>query len=691
MATAGKPDDAVLFAGVSLVLGAVCRHLLRGTRVPYTIALLILGVALGSLEYGTEGGLGKLGAGIRIWANINPDLLLAAFLPALLFERAFSMDAHQIKKCMVQMILLAGPGVLMSTFLLGTALKFTFPYDWNWEISLLLGGLLSATDPVAVVAHLKELGTSKKLSTIIEGESLMNDGVSVVVYQLFYRMVLGRSFNAGSIMIFLSQVSLGAVALGLVFGIISLLWLGCIFNDTILEMTLTLAVSYLAFYTAQDALEFSGILTVMTLGMFYAAFAKTAFKGDSQRSMHDFWEIVAYVTNTLIFILSGVVIADGALQDTVHFERNGTSWGFLLLLYVFVQMTRVVVVGVCYPLLGYFGYGLDFKEATVLVWSGLRGAVSLSLALSVKRASDAAQPLLKPEVGTMFLFFTGGIVFLTLILNGYTTQFLLHILGMDKLSATKLRMLNYTRHEMLNKALDAFGDLRDDEELGSADWVIVKKYITCLSNLEDGRVHLDADKHDHIYMMNLTDIRVRLLNGVQATYWLMLEEGRITQATANILMRSVDEAMDLVSSRPLCDWNSLQSTVHFPSYYRFLSSIRLPHRLITYFTVQRLESGCYICAAFLRAHRIARRQLHDFLGDNEIARIVIDESNAMGEEARKFLEEVRYTFPQLLCVLKTRQVTYSVLTHLSEYVKNLRKTGLLEEKEMVHLDDALQT
>ncbi|KAM0844212.1 hypothetical protein ACQ4PT_057206 [Festuca glaucescens] len=147
MATAGKPDDVVLFAGVSLVLGAVCRHLLHGTRVPYTIALPILGVALGSLEYGTKGGLGKLGAGIRIWANINPDLLLAAFLPALLFKSA---DAHQI--------------------------KFTFPYDWNWEISLLLGGLLSATDPVAVVAHLKELGTSKKLSTIIEGESLMNDG-----------------------------------------------------------------------------------------------------------------------------------------------------------------------------------------------------------------------------------------------------------------------------------------------------------------------------------------------------------------------------------------------------------------------------------------------------------------------------------------------------------------------------------
>ncbi|KAL6847481.1 hypothetical protein ACP4OV_023334 [Aristida adscensionis] len=665
----GEPDDAVLFVGVSLVLGIASRHLLRGTRVPYTVALLVLGVALGSLEYGTHHGLGKLGAGIRIWANINPDLLLAVFLPALLFESSFSMEIHQIRRCMAQMVLLAGPGVVVSTVFLGTAVKLTFPYNWNWKTALLLGGLLSATDPVAVVALLKELGASKKLSTIIEGESLMNDG-------LFYRMVLGTSFDAGSIIKFLTKVSLGAVALGLAFGIVSVLWLGFIFNDTIIEIALTLAVSYIAFFTAQDSLEVSGVLTVMTLGMFYAAFAKTAFKGDSQQSLHHFWEMVAYIANTIIFIL-----------------RHGISWGFLLLLYVFVQISRVVVVGVLYPLLSHFGYGLDFKEASILVWSGLRGAVALSLSLSVKRASDTVQSYLEPEVGTMFVFFTGGIVFLTLIVNGSTTQFLLRLLGMDKLSATKLRILNYTRYEMLNKALEAFGELRDDEELGPADWVTVKKYITCLNDLNDEPVHPHdvSDRDDRMHTMNLRDIRVRLLNGVQAAYWGMLEEGRITQVTANILMRSVDEAMDLVSRQPLCDWKGLQSNVQFPNYYRFLQMSRLPRKLITYFTVERLESGGYICAAFLRAHRIARRQLHDFLGDSEVARIVIDESNAEGEEARKFLEDVRVTFPQVLRVLKTRQVTYSILTHLSEYIQNLQKTGLIEEKEMVHLDDTLQT
>ncbi|XP_065856867.1 sodium/hydrogen exchanger 8 isoform X2 [Euphorbia lathyris] len=690
--TSSEPTDAVLFLGLSLVLGIACRHVLRGTRVPYTVALLIIGIALGSLEYGTNHRLGKLGNSIRIWANIDPDLLLAVFLPALLFESSFSMEMHQIKRCMAQMLLLAGPGVLISTFCLGSALKLAFPYNWSWNTSLLLGGLLSATDPVAVVALLKELGASKKLSTIIEGESLMNDGTAIVVYQLFYRMVLGESSNAGVIVKFLSQNAFGAVGIGLAFGIASVLWLGFIFNDTVIEITLTVAVSYVAYFTAQEVVHVSGVLAVMTLGMFYAAAARTAFKGDGQKSLHHFWEMVAYIANTLIFILSGVVIAESALASDDIFHNQGHSWGYLFLLYVFVQLSRFIAVGVLYPFLRYLGYGLDWKEAAILIWSGLRGAVALSLSLSVKRTSDSSV-YISTETGTLFVFFTGGIVFLTLIVNGSTTQFIMHLLDMDKLSAAKKRILNYTKYEMLNKALAAFGDLGDDEELGPADWPTVKRFITSLNNLEGGRLHDHSatEAESNLDPTNLKDIRIRLLNGVQSAYWEMLDEGRITQSIANILMQSVDEAIDFVSHGALCDWKGLKANVQFPSYYRFLQSSICPRKLVTYFIVGRLESACYICAAFLRAHRIARRQLHEFIGDTEIAFIVINESEAEGEEAKEFLEEVRVSFPEVLRVVKTRQVTYSVLNHLSDYVQNLEKVGLLEEKEMLHLHDAVQT
>nr|APR62626.1 Na+/H+ antiporter [Ricinus communis] len=683
------PADAVLFFGLSLVLGIACRHVLRGTRVPYTVALLVIGIALGSLEYGTKHQLGKFGDSIRIWAHIDPDLLLAVFLPALLFESSFSMEMHQIKRCIAQMLLLAGPGVLISTFCLGSAVKLTFPYNWSWKTSLLLGGLLSATDPVAVVALLKELGASKKLNTIIEGESLMNDGTAIVVYQLFYRMVLGESSNGAVIVKFLTQVSLGAVGIGVAFGIASVLWLGFIFNDTVIEIALTLAVSYITYFTAQEGADVSGVLAVMTLGMFYAAAARTAFKGEGQQSLHHFWEMVAYIANTLIFILSGVVIAEGVLSSDGVFHNHGNSWGYLFLLYVFVQVSRLLVVGVLYPFLRYFGYGLDWKEATILIWSGLRGAVALSLSLSVKRTGDSST-YLSSETGTLFVFFTGGIVFLTLIVNGSTTQYILHILDMDKLSAAKERILNYTKYEMLDKALAAFGDLGDDEELGPADWSAVKRYIASLNNL-DGRSNPQTESENNLDPTNLNDIRVRFLNGVQSAYWGMLDEGRITQTTANILMHSVDGAIDMASHEPLCDWKGLKANVHFPSYYKFLQASICPRKLVTYFIVGRLESACYICAAFLRAHRIARRQLHDFVGDSEVASTVITESEAEGEEAREFLEDVRATFPEVLRVVKTRQVTYSVLNHLSDYVQNLQMIGLLEEKEMLHLHDAVQT
>ncbi|KAH9316487.1 hypothetical protein KI387_025114, partial [Taxus chinensis] len=260
-----------------------------------------------------------------------------------------------------------------------------------------------------------------------------------------------------------------------------------------------------------------------------------------------------------------------------------------------------------------------------------------------------------------------------------------------------MRILEYTMYEMKDKALEAFGELGEDEELGPVDWPSVVKHITCLKTSEEGEQphphpH-DISQHENdLHKMHMLDTRVRLLNGVQAAYWGMLDEGRITNSAAILLMQSVDEAIDMIAShKALLDWKVLKTYVRFPSYFKYLQIRFLPQKLVTFFTVQRLELACYIAAAFLRAHRIARRQLREFIGVSQVAETVIQESEAEGEPAKQFLEDVRLTFPEVLRVLKTKQVTYSVLSHLSEYVQNLEKSGLLDVKEMNQLHDAVQT
>ncbi|KAG0575636.1 hypothetical protein KC19_5G019200 [Ceratodon purpureus] len=433
---------------------------------------------------------------------------------------------------------------------------------------------------------------------------------------------------------------------------------------------------------------------------FFAAFARTAFTGESEQSMFHFWEMISYIANTLIFLLSGVVIAESILRS--HDKIEGRDWSYLLLLYIFVQLSRVAVVGLLYPSLKYFGYGIDWKEAAVLVWAGLRGAVALSLSLEVSQyGQHDAHAHITLLTEARFVFLTGGVVFLTLIINGSTTQFLLHHLNMNTITETKSRVLEFAKYEMYSKALEAFGELGEDEELGPADWNTIRRYVSCLSNLPDdgkpthphGPPGSEVPEGEHI-KQQMQDTRIRFLNGVQAAYWSMLEEGRITQTAALLLMQSVDEALDQVENHSvLPDWEGLRSHVRFPRYLKYLSwrsTSLLSRRASTFFLVQRLELACYIAAAFLRAHRMTRNHLRDFIGESDVAEAVIEESEKQGQSARQFLEDVRLSFPQVLRAVKTKQVTHAILVHLTEYVKSLENAGLLESKETHQLHDAVQ-
>eukprot|EP01031_Cornospumella_fuschlensis_P035805 gene35805-43429_t len=179
-----ESTDVLLFLFFGLGIGILVTQILSHWEdtVPYTVVIFVIGVIFSA----TDGHKNTFGKSVDQWVNINADLLLFAFLPPLIFGEAMYLNWHHVKGAFLQSAILAGPGVLIGAALMGVFAKAILPYNWAWNLCMVFGAILSATDPVAVVALLKSVGASPKLTILIVGESLMNDGTSMVLFTLFY-------------------------------------------------------------------------------------------------------------------------------------------------------------------------------------------------------------------------------------------------------------------------------------------------------------------------------------------------------------------------------------------------------------------------------------------------------------------------------------------------------------------------
>ena len=408
----------LFFLIVALVIGAATRHFLQKIPLPFTVLLLLIGLAMGALNraYGPHGGHGHeadhtehatglwakfidtLSGAITWGGNLDGHLILYVFLPILIFEAGFALDVHTFKKSFLNAFYLAGPGIVSATVMTGLLFYGMVQFfggeggvlsDWNceagafiWLASMLFGAVVSATDPVAVVALLKELGASKKLGTLIEGESLLNDGTAIVAFVLLIGVVTGAELFTstgsfiGSAAVGFGQIGAAGGLIGVFLGLIAILWVRKVFNDPMIEITVVLVTSYAVFFICEHFFHVSGVLGLVALGIVMAGIGRTRISPEVEHFMHEFWELVAFVANVIIFIVVGVVIAQNA-------NPTGMDFAILGLVYLAIHVVRAINMGTFYPLMKKAGYGLPGKDAIVVWWGALRGAIGLALALVV--------------------------------------------------------------------------------------------------------------------------------------------------------------------------------------------------------------------------------------------------------------------------------------------------------------------
>lgn len=424
--------------------------------IPYTVIVFILGVIIGAIQ--SVYSEGTFGNSIESWTRINAELILYIFLPPLLFGEVMNLNWHHVKGGILQSIILAGPGVLMGAALMGCIAKGILPYNWSWNLCMVFGAILAANDPVAVVALLKSVGASPTLTILIVGESLLNDGTAIVLFELFHEMLNGEEFTAGDIIVFALRAVVGSVCVGFAFGMVTLRWLRSAKRpmreeDTLIQTVVTICSAYACFFTAQYSFKMSGVLAVCANGVLIAWLGPPIIL--SHESMHNVWGLLEWAFNTLIFLLAGLIIGHR------RFEADGADWLYLFILFIMLNVVRAAVLGMLYPILSRAGLRVSMQEAVFMSWAGLRGALAMVLGLIVERGTNGNEDKQK-EVGRLF-FYVSGIAALTLLINATTAKAVLVYLGLiGGDSAQRMLILDVVKRQLRKHMLHEIEMLSED-------------------------------------------------------------------------------------------------------------------------------------------------------------------------------------------------------------------------------------
>jgi CPA1 family monovalent cation:H+ antiporter len=344
--------------GFLLFVSALVAMLMRRLRLPYTVGLVLAGMGL----YLTH---------VRLDLHLSKDLIFSIFLPPLVFEAALCIRWVDFKKDLPVVTLLATLGVLLAAAV--TAIGMHYALSWNWDSAIIFGVLIAATDPVSVIATFKEAGVRGRLRLLIEAESLLNDGTAAVAFVAVLGVLAGEQQSALSLCGSLILTIGGGALVGALAGWGFMLLAGRT-SDHLVEITFTTLVAYGSFYVAEHY-HLSGVLAALTAGLVVGNYgAPNRISNTGRHALEIFWEYLAFIANSLIFILIGAEVAQ---------EHFSGLWIPILVAIALVTLGRAVAI---YPVCLLFARSrlkVEQRDQHILFWGGLRGALALALALAL--------------------------------------------------------------------------------------------------------------------------------------------------------------------------------------------------------------------------------------------------------------------------------------------------------------------
>ena len=423
-------DIGLIVFGITglLALTSLLPALAQRLRLPYSVLLALAGSALGLLVAAREGMPPGFMATDFLNAlasfHISSEAFLVIFLPTLLFETALAIDVRRMLNDVAPILVMAVIAVVVCMLVVGVTLASLT--DYGLIACLLLGAIIATTDPAAVVGIFREIGAPQRLTMLVEGESLLNDAAAIALFSMLVGMMLGGQEAAwGHVAIDFLVKFLGGAAIGGAMGLLVCYLFPLLKGFTTAEITLTVALAYLSFFVGEHYFHVSGVVACVAAGLVVGSLGRTRMSPRTHEQMEGAWGQLGFWANSLIFLLAAMLVPE---------IMQRTSWqeiGLIIALYVAALVARIVVVGGLLPLLTAIGIAerVDSRMKVVVVWGGLRGAISLALALAVVE-HPSASPTFRDFIATSVT----GYVLLTLFVNGTTLRLLIHWLKLDRLS-----------------------------------------------------------------------------------------------------------------------------------------------------------------------------------------------------------------------------------------------------------------
>lgn len=386
-------DTEIVLENLLLLLSIACfvAILVKRIQIPYTTALVLVGVAVSFLP-------------IHMEVHLTKELVLLIVLPPLLFQGALHMELSGLRRNLLPIATMAFPGLLVATMLVGTMLHYAL--EMPWLKGLLFGAMVAATDPISVLSIFREVRAPKRLKVLMEGESLFNDGTSVVLFTaLFAVLYEGAEPSVAGIGQDFLKVCLGGAAVGFAFGALCyrmMKWL----NDHLLEVTLTVVLVFGSFLVA-EVFHFSGVIAVVVAGLIIGNYGKLfSMSKQTIETIDTFWEAIDFIINALLFLLIGLEMK-AYVADLSRYLAPGA------LVVVIVIVARALTVYPVYLMVSRTRQAFPLGWAHIMVWGGLRGSIPIALVLGMPR---------DVPFRAEFLVFAAILVFFSLVVQTITMK-----------------------------------------------------------------------------------------------------------------------------------------------------------------------------------------------------------------------------------------------------------------------------